>query len=215
LDYRILGPLEVVEAGRSLPLGGPKQRSLLALLLLHANEVVATDELIDRLWGDRPPPTAAKVVQVQVWRLRKTMGRDSLVTRPPGYVLRLLPDELDLERFERLVAEARKAEPTIAAGKLREALSLWRGQPLADLAYESFASTEIARLEELRVVALEERIEADLALGRSAELVPELEALVVEHPLRERLRRQLMLALYRSGRQADALEAYPKRASSW
>jgi DNA-binding SARP family transcriptional activator len=208
VDYRILGPLEVVEAGRSLPLGGPKQRSLLALLLLHANEVVSTDDLIDRMWGDQAPPTAAKVVQVQVWRLRKTLGTDALVTRPPGYVLRVGPDELDLARFERLVGEARAAEPVTAAGKLRDALALWRGAPLADLSYESFFSAEITRLEELRVAALEERIETDLALGRHADLVPELESLVVEHPLRERLHGQLMLALYRSGRQAEALETY-------
>jgi len=208
VDYRVLGPLEVVDGDRPLPLGGPKQRSLLALLLLHANEVVSTDELIDRMWGGRPPATAAKVVQVQVWRLRKTLGNDALVTRPPGYVLRVGSDELDLTRFERHVAEARSAEPATAAQKLREALALWRGSPLADLAYESFVSAEAARLEELRLVVFEERIEADLALGRHAELVPELERLGVQHPLRERLRGQLMLALYRSGRQAEALEAY-------
>ncbi len=208
MEYRILGPLEVVEAGRSLPLGGPKQRSLLAVLLLRANEVVSTDDLIDRMWGEQAPPTAAKVVQVQVWRLRKTLGADALVTRPPGYVLRVGPDELDLARFERLVGEARAAERATGAEKLRDALALWRGSPLADLAFESFFSVEIARLEELRVAALEERIETDLALGRHAELVPELESLVVEHPLRERLHGQLMLALYRSGRQAEALEAY-------
>jgi DNA-binding SARP family transcriptional activator len=208
VDYRILGPLEVVDAGRSLPLGGPKQRSLLALLLLHANEVVSTDDLIDRLWGAQPPPTVAKVLQVQVWRLRKALGRDRLSTRPPGYVLLVESEELDLARFERLLGEALGAEPGTAAEKLREALALWRGAPLGDLTYESFVSAEVARLEELREVALEERIEADLALGRHAQLVPELEALVDEHPLRERLRGQLMLALYRSGRQADALEAY-------
>jgi DNA-binding SARP family transcriptional activator len=208
VEYRILGPLEVVAADDPLPLGGPKQRSLLALLLLHANEVVSTDELIDRLWGARPPATAPKIVQVQVWRLRKALGGDELATRPPGYVLRVREGELDLARFERLVSEARGAEPEAAAAKLREALSLWRGAPLADLAYESFASAEVARLEELRLVALEEQIEADLALGRHAELVPELEALAAEHPLRERLRGQLMLALYRSGRQAEALDAY-------
>jgi DNA-binding SARP family transcriptional activator len=208
MEYRILGPIEVVDEDRRVALGGPKQRALLALLLLHANEVVSTDELIDRLWGERPPATASKVVQVQIWRLRKALGGDVLATRAPGYVLSVDGDELDLTRFERLVAEARGAEPATAAAKLREALSLWRGAPLADLAYEDFAAAEVARLEELRLVALEERIEADLALGRHAELVPELEALAAEHPLQERLRGQLMLALYRSGRQADALAAY-------
>jgi DNA-binding SARP family transcriptional activator/nucleotide-binding universal stress UspA family protein len=208
VDYRILGPLEVVEADHPLPLGGPKQRSLLALLLLRANEVVSTDDLIDRLWGEQAPPTAAKVLQVQVWRLRKVLGTDGLVTRSPGYVLRLEPDDLDLSRFERLVGEARMAEPAVAAEKLRQALSLWRGPPLADLAYEGFASAEAARLEELRVVALEERIEADLAIGRHGKLVAELEALVAAHPLREQLRGQLMLALYGSGRQAEALESF-------
>lgn len=208
MDYRILGPLEVVDQDRRLPLGGPKQRSLLALLLLHPNEAVSTDELVDRLWGERPPATAPKIVQVQVWRLRKALGGDALATRPPGYVLRIGPDELDLTRFERLVGEARAAQPAEAARKLRAALALWRGAPLADLAYESFVAAEVARLEELRLVALEERIGADLALGGHAELVPELEALCAEHPLRERPRAQLMLALYRSGRQAEALEAY-------
>jgi DNA-binding SARP family transcriptional activator len=208
MDYRILGPLEVVDETRRVALGGPKQRSLLALLLLHANEVVSADELIDRLWGERPPATASKVLHVQVWRLRKALGGDELATRPPGYVLRVEDGEFDLARFERLVSEARGAEPATAASKLRDALSLWRGAPLSDLAYEQFASAEVARLEELRLVALEERIEADLVLTRHAEVVPELEALVSEHPLRERFRGQLMLALYRSGRQADALAAY-------
>lgn len=208
MDYGILGPLEVVEAGRPLPLGGPKQRSLLALLILHANEVVSTDTLIERLWGERAPTTAAKVVQVQVWRLRKALGAGAVLTRPPGYVLRIHPDELDLARFERLVGEARGADAATASGKLREALSLWRGAPLADLAYEGCVSAEAARLEELRVVAFEERIEAELALGRHSELVAELEVAVAAHPFRERLCGHLMLALYRSGRQAEALEAY-------
>jgi DNA-binding SARP family transcriptional activator len=208
LDYRILGPLEVVDADRRLPLGGPKQRSLLAVLLLHANEVVSADSLIDRLWGGEPPPTASKVLQVQVWRLRKALGRDALITRPPGYMLQVGPEEVDLARFERLVGEAQSGAPDAAAAKLREALGLWRGVPLADLAHEDFVTAEVARLEELRVVALEQRVEADLALGRHGELVPELEALVAEHPYRESLHGQLMLALYRSGRQADALERF-------
>jgi DNA-binding SARP family transcriptional activator len=208
VDYRILGPLEVVEANGPLPLGGPKQRALLALLLLHANEVVSADTLIDRLWEGEAPPTATKVVQVQVWRLRKALGRDALVTRPPGYLLRVGPDELDLARFERLVDEARGAEPRAAAERLREALALWRGTPLADLAFESSLSAEVARLEELHLLALEARIEADLTLGRHAEVVSELGALIGEHPYREGLRARLMLALYRAGRQAEALEAY-------
>jgi DNA-binding SARP family transcriptional activator len=208
VEYRILGPLEVVAVDGPLPLGGPKQRSLLALLLLHANEVVSADSLIDRLWGGKAPPTAAKILQVQVWRLRKTLGRDALITRPPGYLLRLDLDELDLARFERLVGEARGAEPAAAADKLREALSLWRGDALADLAYESSLSAEIARLGELRLLAMEERIEAELALGRHADVVSELGELIGEYPYREGLRARLMLALYRSGRQAEALEAY-------
>jgi DNA-binding SARP family transcriptional activator len=208
MDYRILGPLELAEAGHPLRLGGPKQRLLLAHLLLHANEVVSADVLIDRLWGDAAPPTAAKIVHVQVWRLRKALGKGALDTRPPGYLLRVRPEELDLTRFERLVAEARAAEPAAAAEKLRDALALWRGAPLADLAFEQSLSVEIARLEELRLIALEEQVEADLALGRHAELVPDLETLVREHPLRERLRGHLMLALYRAGRQAEALDVY-------
>ncbi len=208
MQYRILGPLEVIGGNGPLPLGGPKQRALLALLLLRANEVVAADALIDRLWGERPPATAAKVLQVQVWRLRKALGNDALLTRAPGYVLRVDGDELDLARFERLVLEAREVAPVAAAAKLREALALWRGTPLADVADEDFAAAEVARLEELRIVALEERIGADLALGRHGELVPDLEALVAAHPYRERLHAQLMVALYRSGRQADALERF-------
>jgi DNA-binding SARP family transcriptional activator len=177
-------------------------------MLLHANQVVSTDDLIDRLWGERAPPTAAKVLQVQVSHLRKALGRGGLLTRPPGYLMRIGADELDLARFERLVAESRGAESAVAAQTLREALALWRGPALADFAYESFAATAIARLEELRLVAHEERVEADLALGRHVEVVPELELLAAANPLRERLRGELMLALYRSGRQAEALDVY-------
>jgi DNA-binding SARP family transcriptional activator len=216
-EFLILGPLEAYDGGRQLSLGGTKQRALLALLLLHANEVVSSDLLIDELWGGASSKDGAKALSVAVARLRKALeparppseeGR-LLVTRPPGYELRLAPDQLDLHRFERLVAEARAAaEPATAAGKLRAALALWRGPPLADLAYESFCQAEIARLVELRLAALEDRLRADVELGRHAELVGELESLVAEHPLRERLRELLMLALYRSGRQAEALEAY-------
>jgi DNA-binding SARP family transcriptional activator len=198
----------VLDRDRPLSLGGIKQRSLLAVLLLHANEVVSADRLIDELWGEAPPATAAKSVQVHVSRLRKELGDRRLATRPPGYVLHVEPSELDLARFERLLGDARSADSGSAGEKLREALALWRGPALADLAYEPFAQGEIARLEELRWAALEQRIEADLAAGRHAELVGELEALITEHPVRERLRCQLMLALYRSARQAEALEAY-------
>jgi DNA-binding SARP family transcriptional activator len=208
MDFRILGPLEVAEQDRTLALGGVKQRSLLAVLLLHANELVSADRLIDELWGDAPPSTAAKGLQVQVSRLRKELGAGRVATHPPGYVLRLEPSEFDLARFEQLRDEAKRADPPTAARKLRDALSLWRGPALADLAYERFAQIEIARLEELRLSALEQRIDADLAAGDHAELVGEIEALVAQHPLRERLRSQLMLALYRSARQAEALEAY-------
>ena len=212
MDFRILGPLEAHGDDGPIPLGGAKQRALLAILLLNANEVVSSDRLIDELWGDQPPDTAAKGLQGHVSGLRKALDPDLIVTQPPGYVIRLEPDQLDVTRFERLRASAREAladnDPERASATLREALALWRGPPLADVAYESFAQAEIGRLEELRVAALEERIEADLALGSHADVVAELERLVRDHPLRERLRAHLMLALYRSGRQAEALEAY-------
>jgi DNA-binding SARP family transcriptional activator len=208
MEFRLLGPFEVVDGDRVLALGGVKPRSVLALLLLHANEVVSTDRLIDELWGDEPPATAVKSVQVHVSRLRKELGEDRLITRAPGYVLRVEPSELDLARFEQLLGEAHGADPELQATALREALALWRGPALADLAYEQFAQTEIARLEEMRLAAVEQRIDADLGRGAHATLVGELEALTAQHPLRERLRWQLMLALYRSARQADALEAY-------
>ena len=208
MEFRILGPLEVCGEAGLLPLGGAKQRALLAILLLHANEVVSAERLRDDLWGERQPTSAAKALHVYVSHLRKAIGDDRVLTRAPGYVLRVDPDELDVTRFQRLREQAEVAEPHEAGAILREAISLWRGTPLADFSYESFAQSEIARLEELRTSALEQRIDADLALGRHAELVGELEALLREHPLRERLRAQLMLALYRCGRQAEALEAY-------
>ncbi|MGZ4418822.1 MAG: BTAD domain-containing putative transcriptional regulator, partial [Gaiellaceae bacterium] len=212
MEFRILGPLEVVEEGQSLALAAGKQRALLAILLLHANEVVSTDELIDGLWGERPPASAAKSIQIYVSQLRKALGNGALITRSPGYELRIEDGELDLERFDRLFKEGENAlaagEAKEAAARLREALSLWRGAPLADFSYEPFAQPEIARLEELRLNAVEERIEADIALGRHADVIGELEALVTKNPLRERLRGQLMLALYRSGRQAEALALY-------
>jgi DNA-binding SARP family transcriptional activator len=209
VEFRILGPLEVVDQGRALPLGGAMQRTLLALLLTRANEVVSTDRLIDELWGAEPPRTAANALQYHVSQLRRALApHEVIVTQAPGYVIRVGPDDLDLLRFELLVEEAQRATPELAARRLREALDLWNGPPLADLAHESFAQTEILRLEELRLAALERRLDADLALGRFAEIVSEVKVLVSEHPLRERPRTTLMLALYGSGRQAEALEVY-------
>ena len=216
MDFRLLGPLEVYDGGRAVAIGGGKRRALLALLVLHGNEVVSADRLIDELWGAQPPPTAGKGLQVYVSQLRKELApRDNgqiLATRSNGYVLRVRPDEVDVQRFERALMSGERAlaagEPDRAAQRLREGLALWRGPPLADFTYEPFAQQEIARLEELRIVALEQRVDADLALGRHAQVVGELEALLREHPLRERVRAQLMLALYRCGRQAEALETY-------
>ena len=212
LEFRILGALEASDQGRALPLGTPKQRALLAVLLLHRREIVSTDRLIDELWNGRPPDTATKTVQVYVSRLRKVLGEQVLVTRGGGYVLEVGDDQVDADRFERLAVEGRDAleggDARSAAETLRSALELWRGEPLADFTFEEFARNEIGRLEELRLVALEDRINAEIALGRHSALVPELERLVADHPERERLRGQLMLALYRSGRQAEALETY-------
>jgi DNA-binding SARP family transcriptional activator len=208
LEFRILGPVEVVDETGPVTIGGQKQRALLGLLLLHAGEAVSTDRIVDELWGEQPPKTATTSLQNFVAQLRKLLGPDALVTKPPGYLLRVEPDRLDAACFERLLTEARRAEPDERASKLRDALALWRGPPLADLAYETFAQGEIRRLDELRLDALEERIDADLELGQAGELVGELEALVGQYPLRERLRGHLMLALYRSGRQAEALQAY-------
>jgi DNA-binding SARP family transcriptional activator/tetratricopeptide (TPR) repeat protein len=198
MEFRILGPLEVLADGHSVDLAGQKQRALLALLLVEANRSVSRERLIDALWEDEPTATAQKALQVYVSQLRKLLGKERLVTQPAGYLLRAGPDELDLERFRRLHAE----------GKPREALALWRGPPLAEFAQQRFARAEIARLEELRLACLEKRLEADLAASRHAEVAGELEALVEDHPLRERLRELQLLALYRSGRQAEALAAY-------
>jgi DNA-binding SARP family transcriptional activator len=209
MEFRILGPLEVVEDDRPVRLDRRRLRALLAYLLLHANRPVSADQLIDEVWGPVPPKTAAASLQNYISRLRRAIGSDLIVSQAPGYLLRVDPERFDLARFERLVAEARRAgEPRERAEKLRVALSLWRGPALEDLAFESFAQTEIARLEEARLEALEERLDADLALGGAGELLIELEALVARYPLRERFRVQLMLALYRAGRQADALAAY-------
>ena len=208
LEFRILGPLEVVDGNRELRLAGAKQRALLAILLVHANEPVSVDVLSEELWGGEPPQTAGKMIQGYVSQLRKVLGEGVLVTRTPGYLARVEADRLDAGRFERLVADAAGRPPDEAAELLDAALRLWRGAALADFAYEPFAQSEIARLEEARLGALEERIDADLARGRHAAVVSELEGLVAEHPFRERLTAELMLALYRCGRQADALEVY-------
>jgi DNA-binding SARP family transcriptional activator len=183
-------------------------RALLAYLLLHANEPVSTDRLVDQLWGERPPKTAVSSLRNYVSRLRKAIGSERLRLEAAGYVLRVDPERFDLARFDRLVAEARAAPAKQRADLLKQALALWRGEPLEDLAYEEFAQAEIAQLRERRLCALEGRLEADLELGRGPELVQEIEGLISLHPLRERLRGQLMLALYRAGRQADALRAY-------
>jgi DNA-binding SARP family transcriptional activator/ABC-type branched-subunit amino acid transport system substrate-binding protein len=212
LEFRILGPFEVVADGRQVPLGGRQQRALLAILVLNPNRPVSTDLLVDELWGPAPPATATKIVQNYVSRLRAALPEDVLETRGSGYALRLAPASTDVDRFEELLAAGRdglaRGEPAEAVAILREALALWRGPALADFTYEAFAQAEIARLEERRLVATEERVEADLQLGRHGDLVGELEALIREHPHRERLRAALMLALYRSGRQREALHAY-------
>jgi DNA-binding SARP family transcriptional activator len=211
LEFRLLGPVEVVADGRPASLPAAKPRALLAALLLSSNRVVSVDRLIDDLWGDQPPETATKALQGYVSQLRKVLGPDRLLTKPPGYSIRVEEGELDLERFERLVRDGREllaaGDSKAAAKRLAEALDLWRGAPLAEFS-EPFARDAGARLEDARLAALEERIEADLALGRHARLIPELEELVAREPLQERPRAQLMLALYRSGRQADALELY-------
>jgi DNA-binding SARP family transcriptional activator len=218
MEFRILGPLDVRNGDQAVELAGGKQRALLALLILNANETVSTDRIVEELWGERSPQTAAKVIQNHVSQLRRGLGDGRLVTQASGYRLLVEPGSLDLDRFEDLLAKGRGAlergDAETAAGLLRESLALWRGSPLADVAFEPFAEAEIARLEERRLVAVEDRIEADLALGRHADLVGELEALIAKHPLRERLRAQLMLALYRSGRQSEALAAYQDARST-
>jgi YVTN family beta-propeller protein len=200
MEFRVLGPLEIADEGRVLPLGSGRQLALIALLLLHRNHVVSTERIVDELWEGSPPPTAAKIVRNTISLLRKELG-ERLVTRPPGYLLRVEPGELDAELLERALVEGDRESLTTA-------LALWRGTPLAQVAYHDFARSEVERLQELNQTAIEARLDAELEQGEHARLVPELEALVRAHPLRERLREQLMLALYRSGRQADALEAY-------
>jgi DNA-binding SARP family transcriptional activator len=208
VEFAILGPLEVRADGEPIALGAPKQRALLVALLLDAGRVVSLDRLVEMLWSGDPPATAVASLQNFVAQLRKALGPDVIETRPPGYVVRVEPDQLDAARVRALVDEARASEPARRAELLGEALGLWRGEPLAEFRYETFAQDEIARLEEFRLILLEEQAEARLAIGEHAALVTDLEALVRAHPLRERLRAQLMLALYRSGRQAAALEVY-------
>ena len=219
MRYRLLGPLEVLDGDRVLPLGSGRRLSLLALLLIDANEVVPADRLIDELWGESPPPTAAKSLQVRVSQLRKALGQSGtdptggpLLTRGNGYLLRVGDDELDSRSFEQALDSGSRAlaagEARRAASLLDDALALWRGSPLTGIEYEPFAQREIARLEELRLVALEVRMDCALELGEHARAVGELESLVYAHPHRERFRAQLMLALYRSGRQAEALASY-------
>ena len=206
MEFRILGPLEVANDGRVLALGSGRQLALVAVLLLHRNEVVSIDRLVDDLWDGDAPPTASKIVRNNVSLLRKELG-DRLETRPPGYALRVEEGELDSEHLERAVDGGQ-------LDALTDALALWRGTPLSQFAYEPFAQAEVTRLQELRLAAIESRVDAELALGRHAQLIPELEALVQRHPSRERMQGQLMLALYRSGRQADALEAYRRARRS-
>ena len=212
MDFRILGPLEALDGTRPVALGGRRRRAVVAALLLHPNETLASERLIDELWGESPPANALKTLQVHVSRLRKSLPEEVLVTRGHGYELRVEREELDARRFERLLDEGRAElaaeRPQRALEVLERGLSLWRGPPLADLAYEPFAQAEIARLEDLRVAADEQLVDAKLALGRHAEVIGPLERLVDEHPYRERPRAQLMLALYRADRQADALQAY-------
>ena len=213
MEFRILGELEVEEGGRAVALGGARQRALLTNLLLHAGEVVSADRLIDDLYGAHPPATAAKTLQAHISRLRKALGGEQrLRTRGGGYALELAEGELDVERFSTLLEHGRRS---LAAGQaeqavstLEQALALWRGRPLADVAYAEFAQGEIARLDELHLTAIEELVDGRIALGRHREVIGELERLIATHPLRERLRASLLLALYRSGRQAEALDSY-------
>lgn len=215
MEYRILGPLEVADEGDPVPLGRLKERLVLAVLLLHANEFVPRERLIDELWGEAPPPTAKKAVNVYISQLRKALarnGHDPITTVDGGYRLGVDDDELDVSRLRQLLATARERESAgeleAAAELLREGLGLWRGPTLSGLLLESHGREEISQLDELRLTALMDRLDCDLALGRHEQMLGELQVLVGEHPLRERLRAQLMLALYRADRQAEALDAY-------
>ena len=210
-QFRILGPLEAfADDGTPISLGGPRQRCVLAVLLLRAGEVVSTDSLIDAVWGDHPPPKALNSLHNFIATLRKQLGPSLVIHRPPGYVLATNGDSIDLHHFERLVREATGREPAERAQLLSEALALWRGDPLAEVAFEPFAQPEVRRLVELRLRAVEDWIDAELESNQHDQVIPRLESLVAQFPDRERLLRQLMLALYRAGRQADATTAYHK-----
>jgi DNA-binding SARP family transcriptional activator len=213
LEFCILGALEVRVDDEPVALGGKRQRAVLAALLMQARRVVPTDRLVADLWGAEPPKTAATSLHNLVSQLRRLLGPDVLVTQAPGYRLDVSSEQIDAYRFERSLRDARHFPPEERRELLANALALWRGPPLAEFAFDDFAQPEIRRLDELRLVALGDRIDADLELGRHGEVVGELEALVGAHPLRETFRRQLMLALYRSGRQAEALEAYQNARS--
>jgi DNA-binding SARP family transcriptional activator len=208
LEFRLLGPIEVLDDGRPLPRLQPKQRAVLVALLLRAGTIVSRERLIDDVWGEEVPPTVIASLENTVSRIRRALGSDLVVTRPPGYVLAADPEQIDLMRVDRLVKKARGRDPEARAARLREALALFRGPPLADLVFAPFAQVESMRLEELEIAVREDLAAADLELGRDAEVVSELEPLITEHPYRERLRVLHMLGLYRSGRQADALAAY-------
>src|SRR5262245_4594685 len=217
MEFRILGPLEVVDRDRQIPLGGRKPRALLAMLILRRRQIVAVDELVEALWGDQPPKTADHSVQVYVSDLRKALGgspddRSAIIRRDPGYTLDVSDAAIDVHRFSELRSRGRAAledqDPERASRLLAEALAVWRGAALADFTYDDFARGEIERLEEVRLATIEDRLDADLSLGRHGDLIAELRALVDEHPARERLRADLMLALYRSGRQAEAVEVF-------
>jgi len=212
VDFRILGPLEVTGTSGTIVLPAARQRTILGVLLLHPNEVVSQAQLADELWGERKPPSAAKLVQTYIGKLRSALESAVIETRPPGYLLRLDEEGLDAARFRRLVGDARglteAGQPMQAASRYCEALLLWRGPALANVSFESLTRSDVDRLEEERVVALMDRIDCELVLGQGDELVPELQTLVKRYPLRERPRAQLMLALYRSDRQAEALELY-------
>jgi DNA-binding SARP family transcriptional activator len=213
-EFRVLGPLEVRDGGEPLAITSRRQRVLLCRLLLDANRAVSSDALYEALWGEQPPPTAAKALQGQVVALRGLLGRERIATVPGGYRLDVEPDAIDVARLERAVGAARRdltaGDATAAAATLRAALALARGRPFDDIADQLASGPEVARLEELLAGAREDRIEADLALARHHELIGELEALVQADPLRERLQGQLMLALYRAGRQTEALEVYQR-----
>jgi DNA-binding SARP family transcriptional activator len=208
IEFRILGPLEARAEGVPLPIAGRNQRSVLTLLLLRANETVSSERLITEIWGEHPPPAAKAALQNAVSQLRKTLGPDVLLSRPTGYTLSVDPERTDLGRFERLTREAREAPPAERSRALREALDLWRGHALTDSELEAFAQEDARRLEELRLAALEDWLDAELALDHHSAVVAEGEPLLRANPLRERLRGQLMLALYRTGRQADALRVF-------